>query len=54
MSLEGGSAIGAAAVGVGATLGMDLWNLFLKRGAASASSCAKARVSDPGASAALD
>jgi hypothetical protein len=31
MSLEGGSIIGAAAVGVGATLGMDLWNLFLKR-----------------------
>lgn len=31
MSLEAGTVIRAAAVGVGATLGMDLWNLFLKR-----------------------
>jgi hypothetical protein len=31
MSLEADSVIGAVAVGVGATLGMDLWNHFLKR-----------------------
>lgn len=31
MSLEASQILGAVAVGVGATLVMDLWNLFLKR-----------------------
>jgi hypothetical protein len=31
MSVDGGAISGAIAIGVGATLGMDLWNLFLKR-----------------------
>ena len=31
MSVEPGSILGAAAIGVGATLLMDFWNLFLKR-----------------------
>ena len=31
MSVEPGSIVGAAAIGVGATLIMDSWNLFLKR-----------------------
>lgn len=31
MSVEPGSILGAAAIGVGATLLMDSWNLFLKR-----------------------
>jgi len=31
MSFEAGEILGAAAVGLGATAGMDLWNLFLKR-----------------------
>jgi hypothetical protein len=32
MGIEADHSIGAAAVGLGATLFMDLWNLFLKRG----------------------
>jgi hypothetical protein len=31
MSIEASQLLGAAAIGIGATLGMDLWNLFLKR-----------------------
>ena len=31
MSIEAGSILGAMAIGIGATLVMDLWNLFLKR-----------------------
>lgn len=31
MSIEAHSIIGATAIGIGATLIMDLWNLFLKR-----------------------
>lgn len=31
MSFDGAAALGTAVVGVCATLGMDLWNLFLKR-----------------------
>ena len=31
MSLQPGHVLGAVAVGIGATLIMDLWNLFLKR-----------------------
>src|SRR4051794_33001773 len=31
MSIEASSVLGAIAVGIGATLVMDLWNLFLKR-----------------------
>jgi hypothetical protein len=31
MSVDAGSIVGAIAMGLGATLGMDLWNLFLKR-----------------------
>lgn len=31
MSIDANDALGAIAVGVGATLVMDLWNLFLKR-----------------------
>ena len=31
MSIEGNYVLGAIAIGIGATLVMDLWNLFLKR-----------------------
>lgn len=31
MNLEGNEILGAALVGLGATAGMDLWNLFLRR-----------------------
>lgn len=31
MSMEASYILGAIAVGIGATLAMDLWNLFLKR-----------------------
>jgi len=31
MSIEANSILGAIAIGIGATLVMDLWNLFLKR-----------------------
>ncbi len=31
MSIEANSILGAVAIGMGATLVMDLWNLFLKR-----------------------
>jgi hypothetical protein len=31
MSIEGNAILGAIAVGIGATLLMDIWNLFLKR-----------------------
>ena len=31
MSIEGNDVLGAIAIGIGATLAMDLWNLFLKR-----------------------
>jgi hypothetical protein len=31
MSIEANDVLGAMAIGTGATLGMDLWNLFLKR-----------------------
>ena len=31
MSIEPGAMVGAVAIGIGATLVMDLWNLFLKR-----------------------
>lgn len=32
MSIEANHILGAIAIGIGATLVMDLWNLFLKRG----------------------
>ena len=31
MNIEGTDILGAIAIGIGATLAMDLWNLFLKR-----------------------